>query len=96
MLTIKEQRTLVNYQRKLNFPKWKFIILYGWIWGFFVLFFKCLYDYFIDAKSLKQQWQEGLLIDILILLGMSLAYGWFYRKIIEKECKRLAQKSGLL
>lgn len=95
MLTQQEEKLLQYYRKQLDMPKKNFIFFNGVLWGFLIVFFITLIQYFFDKKSLQQQWEEGMLSRIIVFFLFGLAYGWYNRRTMEKEYKKLKDKEGL-
>lgn len=92
MLSDKERVILNSYERKLQKPKWQFIVGNGLVWGFLVFVIMFLERYFLRGKSLKEQWNDGLAIDLIFLPFAGLLYGWLIRTLINRKYQQLKQK----
>lgn len=93
MLTENEKKILAAYEKRLQKPKWKFIIVNGLIWSGLVLMIMILQQFFIRGKSFKHQWDEGLPIRLIFLVIGGLIYGWIIHVLIKRKCDQLTQKS---
>ena len=65
MLSENEKKILATYEKRLQKPKWEFILVNGLIWSALVLIIMVLQQYFVRGKSLKQQWDEGLPVSLI-------------------------------
>lgn len=93
MLSENEKKILAAYEKRLQTPKWKFIIVNGLLWGVLVLIFMLVERYFFRKQSLKQQWDDGeLLVNLIFLLIAGLVYGWVIRSLIQRKYDQLKQK----
>lgn len=89
MLTENEKKILAAYEKRLQKPKWKFIIENGLIWSALVLMIMLLQQYFMRGKSLKEQWDQGLPISLIFLLLAGLVYGGLIRWMIRRKYDEL-------
>lgn len=94
MLTAKEKAQVESYQKQLNQPPWKFILVYGWTWAILVLIIMSLIELLFDKKSFQEQWADGLPLRIGVFLFGGLLYGLFHRVIIEKKFNELKKKDN--
>lgn len=94
MLTENEKKILAAYEKRLQTPKWKFIIENGLIWSALVLMIMLLQQYFMRGKSLKQQWDQGLPISLIFLLLAGLVYGWLIRLLIRRKYDELKKRDN--
>lgn len=92
MLNENEKKILAAYEKRLQKPKWEFIIVNGLIWSVLVLIIMLLQQYFMRGRSLKEQWEQGLPISLVFLFLAGLAYGWIIRSLIQKKYDHLKQK----
>lgn len=58
-----DQKFLQEYKPLLGMPKWKFILLYGLTWAFFVMLLTLAYEYFFEREQLTVR---GLLSNVLL------------------------------
>lgn len=94
MLTENEKKILAAYDKRLQVPKWKFIIQNGLIWSSLVFVIMLLQKYFARGQSLKQQWNEGLAINLVFLLVGGLVYGWLIRLMIQRKYDQLKARNN--
>ena len=94
MLTENEKKIFAAYEKRLQTPKWKFIIQNGLIWSALVFVIMLLQKYFARGESLKQQWNEGLAINLVFLLVAGLVYGWLIRLMIQRKYDQLKAKNN--
>jgi type II secretory pathway component PulL len=92
MLTENEKKILAAYEKRLQKPKWEFIIVNGLIWGVLVLIIMLLEQYFFRGHTFKQQWEQGLPITLIFLFLAGLFYGWIIRWLIKRKYGQLKQK----
>ena len=97
MLTERQQRSLRVMERRLQMPKRQFVLKYGVIlWAIPVTIFIILFEYFYSGKSLQQQWNEGLLVQLIIFPVGGMIYGYILRNIIQKQYDRLKAKDNIV
>lgn len=94
MLTENEKKILAAYEKRLQTPKWKFIIENGLIWSALVLVIMLLQQYFMRGKSLKEQWDQGLPVSLIFLIFAGLVYGWLIRLLIKRKYDQLKQRDN--
>lgn len=94
MLSENEKKILATYEKRLQKPKWEFILVNGLIWSALVLIIMVLQQYFVRGKSLKQQWDEGLPVSLIFLVFAGLLYGWIIRVLIQRKYDQLKQKAS--
>lgn len=94
MLTENEKKIMNAYEKRLQKPKWEFIVVNGLIWGALVLIIMLLEQYFFRGKTLKQQWEHGLPVSLIFLFLAGLAYGWVIRSLIKRKYDQLKQKEA--
>lgn len=94
MLTENEKKILAAYEKRLQKPKWEFIIVNGLIWSILVLVIMLLQQYYMRGRSFVQQWNEGLPITFLFLIFAGLIYGWIIRTLIKRKHDQLKQKAS--
>jgi uncharacterized integral membrane protein len=94
MLSDNDKQVIANYEKRLQKPKWQFIIVNGFIWAFLVLIIMILQQYFVRGRSLKEQWNQGLPISLIFLIVAGLIYGWLIRLIIKRKYDQLKEKAA--
>lgn len=94
MLSESEKKILAAYEKRLQTPKWKFIIANGLIWSGLVFVIMFLQKYFAHGQSLKQQWNEGLIINLIFLIVGGLIYGWLIRLMIQRKYNQFKERNN--
>jgi hypothetical protein len=92
MLSEKDRKLLTMYERQLQAPRWRFIVLNGLLWGVLVLIFMSLVEYFFRKKTFTEQWNDDLPGRLIIMPIAGLVYGWIMRRIAEKKYRELKQQ----
>jgi hypothetical protein len=94
MLSENEKKILEAYEKRLQKPQWKFIIVNGLIWSGLVLMIMILQQYFVRGHSFKEQWEQGLPVTLIFLVIAGLIYGWIIRVLIKRKYDQLKKKSA--
>jgi hypothetical protein len=94
MLSEKDRRLLSVYERQLQVPKWRFIILNGLLWGILVLVFMSAVEYFFRKKTFTEQWNDDLPTRLIIMPIAGLFYGWIMRRIAQRKYQQLKQQEN--
>jgi uncharacterized integral membrane protein len=94
MLTDNERKILAAYGKRLQKPKWEFILVNGLIWSVLVLIIMLLQQYFVRGRSLKEQWDQGLPVSLIFLLFAGLIYGGIIRWLIRRKYDQLKEKDN--
>jgi uncharacterized integral membrane protein len=94
MLTDNERKILAAYGKRLQKPKWEFILVNGLIWSVLVLIIMLLQQYFVRGRSLKEQWDQGLPLSLIFLLFAGLVYGALIRWLIRRKYDQLKEKDN--
>ncbi len=93
MLTDKENKMITMYEKQLQLNKLNYILLYGvLLWGTSILAMMILVDRFLFNKSLDRQWNDGLLIRIIMVPVAGIFFGWYMRRLSEKRLSKLKEK----
>ncbi|MDP4261502.1 MAG: hypothetical protein Q8941_03115 [Bacteroidota bacterium] len=96
MLNELEKVSLVNYEKRLALPKWKYILLFGIIgWGLPVAIIVTIINMFTDKKSLAYMLQGELWINLMGFTVGGIAFGLVTRMFIRKKYLKLKDKEQL-
>lgn len=96
MLTPKEKKLLVRYEEQMAMPTVKYIIIYGVLaWGILTGLLVSLLNWLIWEKSLQQLILRDLWITLATFMIGGIFFGYFMRKIIPKQIKKLKNKESL-
>ena len=91
MLTLKEQRLLKRYETDLAMPKWKYILVYGLIFGIGMFIITMTSNYIFDKDSIH--WDYRLLISFFATVPIGgFLYGWIMRRFTKWYYKKLKSK----
>ena len=93
MLTNREKKQFLVFEKRLSMPKWKFILVYGVLaWGLTVAVLITGYEMWVQKKSLKELLDQELWIRVVLFPLAGIAYGWWMWKFISRQYKKLSQK----
>lgn len=95
MLTEKEKKELLNYRQQLEMPPFRYILIHGLTWAILLIILMSLIEYIFLKRSLQVQWEEGLLLRIVIMPFAGLLYGWINRQIILNRYRKLKAKESI-
>ena len=89
MLTEKEKKELKVIEKRLQLPKWKYVLIHGvLLWGISVAFLLSIFDLLFFEKS----WNEGLLSRFISLPLIGIVVGLIMRNLSNKQCRKLKEK----
>ena len=89
MLTEKEKKELKVIEKRLQLPKWKYVLIHGvLLWGISVAFLLSIFDLLFFEKS----WNEGLLTRFISLPLIGIVVGLIMRNLSNKQCRKLKEK----
>ena len=93
MLTEKEKKELKVIERRLQLPKWKYVLMHGALfWGISTAVLVTIFDLLFRDKSLQELRREDILIRFIILPLAGIAFGLMMRNLSNKQFRKLKEK----
>ncbi len=93
MLTEREKKDLKVIERRLQLPKWKYVLIHGvLLWGISTAILVTIIDLLFRDKSLQELWYKGLLTRFFILPLTGIAVGLIMRNSYKKQYQKLKEK----
>lgn len=92
MLTEKEEKFLRGYERPLQLPSWKFVLIYGLRRALPFMVVSAVASYFIDYGSAPWENLGSLVVTLGTWVVCGIFFGSFLRSAVVYRYKHLQQK----
>jgi hypothetical protein len=92
MLTEKEKKELKVIERRLQLPKWKYVLIHVvLLWGISTAILVAIIDLLFRDRSLQELWNEGHTRFFMLPLA-GIAFGLMMRNLSNKQFRKLKEK----
>lgn len=92
MLTKSEERFLRTYEEPLQWPKQKFVLIYGLVWGAMTLLLITLFDLIFNfQQGLWKDFKSAVITIVCWALG-GLVMGWWMHRILSYKHQKIMKK----
>ena len=92
MLTEKEKKELKVIERRLQLPKWKYVLIHGvLLWGISTAILVTIIDLLFRDKSLQELWNDGLTRFFILPLA-GIVSGLMMRNLSNRQFLKLKEK----
>ncbi|NOT51820.1 MAG: hypothetical protein HOP10_11155 [Chitinophagaceae bacterium] len=95
MLTPKEQKTLARLEETMRMPAWKFILIYGLIFGVLLAIITSVIDVLAGGVPVSELFRKRLWINLAMAPVAGVFFGYILRWMQTKQYQKLKEKEHL-